>query len=127
MVEVDDLFLREHVLVADEQLHESGSELCLLHVSLLEIHNNRLQEVLDAYLSVLLDQTDEGALVCLPGLDDVVILARVEAGAEEDPVAEFGSETLRGCDQLQLRKDRIDLAHVFKKEGVQLGDRRFYN
>jgi hypothetical protein len=112
------MFFREHVLVADEQLYESGSELRLVHVSLVEIHYNRLQEVLDACLAVLLDQTDEGALVCLPSLDDVVLLARVEAGAEEDPVAELGSETLLGCDQFQLRKDRINLANVFKKEGM---------
>lgn len=55
-----------------------------------------------------------------------MLLARVEASAEEDPVAEFGGETLRRRDELELSKDSVDLARIFKDEGMQLRDRIFY-
>lgn len=89
-------------------------------MALLEVENDGLQEVLDANFAILLDQVDKSFLIGFPSLHNVVLLARVEAGAEEDPVAEFGRETLRGRDQLQLVENRINLPCVFKDESVQL-------
>lgn len=61
--------------------------------------------MLDADFAILLDQVDKSFLIGFPSLHNVVLLARVEAGAEEDPVAEFRGETLRGRDKLQLIED----------------------
>jgi len=82
--------------------------------------------VLDADFSILLYQVDKCLLVGFPSLHYVMLLARVEASAEEDPVAEFGGETLRRRDELELSKDSVDLARIFKDESMQFRDRIFY-
>lgn len=94
MVEANDEFFREHVLIAHKQLHKGSRKFSLLSVALLEIEYNRLQEMLNADFPILLDQGNESFLKVLPSLHYVVLLAGVEARAEKDPVAEFRSEPL---------------------------------
>lgn len=82
--------------------------------------------MLDANFAILLDKGDESLFVSFPRLHNIVLFACVEASAKEDPVAEFGSEALRGSDELEFSKNRFDLAWVLEGEGVQLRDGRIY-
>lgn len=126
MEELDDELLGEHVLIAHNMLHEGRDELFLVGKTFEEVQNNGLQEVFDANFTILLDKSDEGLLVVSPCLHDIVLFANVEASAEQDPVAEFGGKALRGSDELELFKNRFDLAWVLEGEGVQLRDGRIY-
>lgn len=112
MVELDDEFLWEYILITNEKLHEGSHELSLFRVTLLEVENDGLQEMLDAYFAILLDQVDESFLISFPCLHDVILLACVKASAEEDPVAEFGWKALRGSDELEFIEDWFNLAWV---------------
>lgn len=72
----------------------------LLGETFKEEENDRLQEMLDANFTILLDKRNESLFIVFPCLYNVVFFFCVEECAKKDPVAEFRSKTLRSSNEL---------------------------
>lgn len=90
-----------------------------------EEKNDCLQEVLDTYLSILLNEIKEGFLMIFPVFDNVAASISIEDGADEDPVAKLAGHATWFSNQVQLWKKlvvEVLLTLVFSEYSLKLAD-----